>query len=78
MIEELNDRVGINPKNFEDEHGSYGCGDGNKEGERILDFCVAMTMTVGNTLFKKKGKSFMCLVHQNSGRLLFGKEKPKM
>ena len=65
-----NDHVGSNPENYEDKHGGYGYGVGNKEGKRILDFCVAMNMTVGNTLFKKKGKSpsHLCICSiKNSG-----------
>lgn len=34
-----------------DQHGSYDCGVKNEEVERIIDFCAAMSMIVGNTLF---------------------------
>ena len=29
-----------------------------RKGERILEFCAAMNMTVGNILFKKRGLLF--------------------
>ena len=47
---------------------------------RILKLCVAMTMTVGNTLVKmitSHLKTYMSLAHQNSRGILLGKEKPK-
>ena len=37
-----------------DQHGGYGYRVRNKEGEKILEFCVNMNMAIGNTLFKKR------------------------
>ena len=34
-----------------DQHGSYDCGVKNEEVERIIYFCAAMSMILGNTLF---------------------------
>ena len=34
---DLNGHVGRNPEDHEDQHGSYGYGISNKEGERILE-----------------------------------------
>ena len=33
---------------------SYGYGVRNNEEERILEFCAAMNMKIGNTIFKKR------------------------
>ena len=47
-------------EDYDNQHGGYGYGVMNKERERILKFCKAMNMTVGNTLFKE-GKSISTL-----------------
>ena len=66
-------------EDYDDQDGGYGFGVKNKEWERILEFCKAMNVAVGNKLFKE-GKStsilWACPI-KISGRLLFGKEKPK-
>ena len=41
-------------KDFEDQHGGYGYLVKKKEEQRILEFCAAMNMGVGNGLFLKK------------------------
>ena len=50
-----------------------------RKGERILEFCAAMNMTVGNILFKKRANLLITYKSGplNSGRLLFAQEKPK-
>ena len=46
--------VGSNAEGYESQHGGYGYGMSNKEGERILAFCAVMNLTRGNTLSKKR------------------------
>ena len=36
------------------QHGSHSHAVRNQEGKRIVEFCVAMNMRVGNTLFMKR------------------------
>ena len=45
---------GSNSENHEVQHEGYDYGIRNKEGERILEFCASMKMTVRNALFKKR------------------------
>ena len=54
MAEVVNSHVESNPDYYEDQRGGYGYGTKNKEEGRILEFCVAMNMTIMNTLFKKR------------------------
>ena len=76
---DVNSPVGSNPEYYEDQRGGYGYEVKNKEGGRILEFCAAKNMTVGNSIFKKKVSD---LVTQESGPsktrvdYFFGKEKP--
>ena len=51
---DFNGHVGSSGLGYEGIHGGYGYGDKNKEGERILEFCAALNLFVGNTYFKKK------------------------
>ena len=51
---DFNGHVGRSVVGYDGIHGGYGYGVSNKEGERILDFCAAFNMFVGNTYFKKK------------------------
>ena len=52
---DFNGYFGSNPENYEDhQHGGYGYVVRNKEDKSILEFCAAMKMTLGNTLFKKR------------------------
>ena len=46
--------TGNNPENYEDKHGGYGYGVKNKEWESTHEFFAAMSLAVGNTLFKKR------------------------
>ena len=48
----LNGHVGSNPENYEAQHGDYDYGVRNKKGERILEFCAGMNITVRNIPFK--------------------------
>ena len=41
---DFNGHIGSNPKTYKDEHGRYGYGVGNKQREKILDFCAASQM----------------------------------
>lgn len=52
VIGHLNGHVRSNAEDYQDQHKGYGYRVRNKEGERILEFCVAIKMTVANTLFK--------------------------
>ena len=49
---------------YEEQHWGCGYGVRSKQGERILEFCAAMNMAVGNTLFKKRAS---CLVSYERG-----------
>ena len=61
---DFNDHLGSNPENYDEQHGDYGYGVRNKKGERILEFCTAKNMIVGNTVSKKRSPSYMSLAHQ--------------
>ena len=50
----VNDHVGSNAEYNEDQHRGYGYGVRNNEEERILEFCAAMNMKIGNTIFQKR------------------------
>ena len=69
---DFNGQVGSNPENYEGQHGGYG-----------FKFCVAMSMTVGNKLFKKRASHLAthesgpsktqvkyCLVRRNQKQFL--------
>ena len=51
---DFNGHVGRSVVGYDGIHGGYGYGDKNKEGDRILDFCTALNMFIGNTYFQKK------------------------
>ena len=51
---DFNGCVGSNRKDYEDQHGGYSYGNRNREGQRILEICVAINMTVRKILFKKR------------------------
>ena len=51
---DLNGHVGNLSDGYDHVHGSFGFGSRNREGERILEFSLAMDMVVCNTLFKKR------------------------
>ena len=52
---DLNGHVGKSATTSYDKgHGGFGYGERNPEGERILEFCSALDMVIGNTLFKKR------------------------
>ena len=51
---DLNGHVGASASGYVGPHGGYGYGVRNPEGERILEFCEATDMLVGNTLFTKR------------------------
>ena len=50
----LNGHVGKTISGYEDVHGGFGYGVRNAEGERILEFVLALDMVVCNTLFQKR------------------------
>lgn len=50
---DLNGHVGAVSDGYVGVHGGHSFGTRNAEGERILEFCDALDMTVCNTLFKK-------------------------
>ena len=70
ILGDLSGHTGYNPEDHEDQHGGYDYGVRNKKNERIREFCAAMNMTVGNTLFKKRAnQSLMRLFHQKPKEL---------
>ena len=54
VLGDFNDHIGHNAADSENQHGGYGYGVRNKEVKRILEFCGAMNMTVGNAILKKR------------------------
>ena len=50
---DMNGYVGKTTAGYEDVHGGFGYGIRNAEGERILEFGLALDMVVCNTLFNK-------------------------
>lgn len=42
-----------NPENYKNQNKGYGFGALNQEAEWIMEFCAAMSMTLGNGKFKK-------------------------
>ena len=51
---DLNGHVGNMAEGYEEVHGGYGYGNKNEEGERILEFCEALEMKIGNTWFRQE------------------------
>ena len=52
---DLNGHIGKERSHFEREHGGYGYGQQNPEGESILSFAQAYNLLVANTfIFKRK------------------------
>jgi len=55
---DLNGHIGTNVDGYDGVHGGHGFGERNADGERILEFCDAVT----NTCFKRqKNKLATCL-----------------
>ena len=50
---DLNGHVGKSTSGYSNVHGGFGYGTRNPEGERILEFCLALDLVVCNTMFKK-------------------------
>jgi hypothetical protein len=46
--------VGSGSDGYERLHWGFGFGKRNKEGDGILEFCEALYLVLGNTLFKKE------------------------
>ncbi|MBJ5584704.1 hypothetical protein JGG81_25215, partial [Salmonella enterica subsp. enterica serovar Typhimurium] len=53
---DLNGHVGVKSDGYEGIHGGFGFGLRNSEGERILEFCDALGLVVGNTVFRREEK----------------------
>ena len=51
---DMNGHVGKTTAGYEDAHGGFGYGVRNAEGERILEFGLALDMVACNTLFSKR------------------------
>ena len=51
---DLNGHVGETTSGYDNVHGGFGYGTRNAEGERILEFGLALNMVVCNTLYKKR------------------------
>ena len=54
ILADLNGHVGSEAMGYEGIHGGWGYGTRNAEGERILEFALAMNMVICNTAFKKR------------------------
>ena len=52
VLGDWNGNVGINRLGVENVLGSFGVGEGNAEGSRILDFCLSQKLAIANTFFK--------------------------
>ena len=65
--------VEVNAEDYENHQGGNGFGVRNKEGEKILEFCAAIHMTVRNTIFKKRKSPQVLIVWSNkkATKLLF-------
>ena len=63
---DFNGNPKITKKTMRTSMGGYGYGFRSKKGERILEFCATMNMTVGNTLFTERASH---LVTDESGLL---------
>ena len=79
---DLNGHVGKERGGYEEVMGIYGFGDRNREGEYILDFCLAKGLRIMNTMFKKEREKM--ITFKSSGRdtqidyLLVRAEESKM
>ena len=62
----MNGHVGKNNNGFNTVHGGGGHGDGNREGEAILDEAVAHGLVILNTLFKKRESHLV--TYESGGR----------
>ena len=51
---DMNGHVGRDAEGFEDVHGGEGYGSRNRDGVRVLEFCEAKDMVIGNTWFRKR------------------------
>ena len=60
---DFNGHSGHNAKDFKDHHGGYGYGVSIKKGARILEFCAAMNIRVGNKLFKERSSHIVTYEH---------------
>ena len=54
VMGDLNGHIGTNRAGYEDIIGEHSIGDRNREGERILDFCVRNRMSIMNTFYEHK------------------------
>ena len=73
VIGDFNGQIGSNPENFEEQHGGYGYGVRNKEGERILEFCAGI-------LFLRRGShliTFESGPSKTQVKCIVDMEKPK-
>lgn len=78
IAEDFNAHIGSSTEDHKDQDGGYGCGVGNKGGERILEFCAVMNMTVRNLLFKERLTHLATYeLGSSKVRLYFGKKKRK-
>ncbi|CAH1286801.1 unnamed protein product [Chrysodeixis includens] len=62
---DLNGHVGEKDEKFERWHGSFGYGNQNQDGKRILEFSASCDLAIINTFFKKKDTH---LITYESGR----------
>ena len=54
IMGELNGHVGVDRDGFNTVVGAFGIGDRNREGERLLDFCILNNLAIMNTYYKSK------------------------
>lgn len=52
VMGDMNGHVGVEREGIETVVGAFGVGLGNREGERIVDFCVGNNMAIMNTYYK--------------------------
>ncbi|MBJ3377361.1 hypothetical protein JGC18_24975 [Salmonella enterica subsp. enterica serovar Typhimurium] len=56
IVGDLIGHVGIQSNGYEGIHGGFGFSLRNSEGEKILEFCDALGLVVGNTVFRREEK----------------------
>ena len=68
IIGDWNGQVGTDRLGVENIIGSFGVGERNAEGRRILDFCLSQNLAVMNTFFKHRDSHKWTWYRYDSGR----------
>ncbi|XP_068201676.1 craniofacial development protein 2-like [Palaemon carinicauda] len=66
IIGDLNGHLGISREGIERVHGSWGVGERNDGGEKVIDFAVAFDLAMINTFFEKRINRL--IIYSSSGR----------